>query len=165
MGGIPIPVGIAEGIKIRAEFDLPSGGHVIIRQGKGRDLRLGLMAAGPGADQYRILFSLMARVATIDGKMVTLEGIDEMDLEDVQTLIQEGSKVLTPLKKTPTKTLTLASAEDLQKTSDQLNMPEVVKVHFPEDGSPAEKRPNFLDMDQPTGIGQAAAEAASHHTE
>lgn len=110
MGGIPVPIGIIPQPKIKAKFTLPSGGQVVIRQGKGRDLRLGLMAAGANADQYKILFALLARLATIDGQMITVESVDEMDLEDVQVLLKEGGAAVAPLKKTPS--LTLATEED-----------------------------------------------------
>jgi len=87
---------------IRREFDLPSGKHVIFLRGKGRDLRKALMAAGPGADQFRILFSLIAQLSLIDGKRVTMESIEDMDFDDVLALQGEAGKCLVPLAKVQT---------------------------------------------------------------
>lgn len=82
---------------IRAEFDLPSGKHVVIRKGKGRDLRLALMSAGPKADPYRILFALVSQLSLIDGKRVPVEALDNFDLDDAQALLTEAGAALGPL--------------------------------------------------------------------
>lgn len=84
---------------IRTSFTLPSGKKVIFLRGKGRDLRMALMAAGPGADQYRILFAIISQLALIDGKRMTMEGIDDLDFDDVMELQGEAGKVLLPLSK------------------------------------------------------------------
>lgn len=88
--------------QVMNQFTLPSGKEVVIYRGKGRDLRLALMAAGANADQFRILFAITARLATVDGDSITLEGIDDMDLEDVLVLQGEAGKVLNPLLKLKT---------------------------------------------------------------
>lgn len=84
---------------VRRTFSLPSGKQVVIRRGKGRDLRMGLLAAGPKADPYRIMFSLIAQLALIDGKRMPLEMIDELDFDDAQELLTEGGAALGPLGK------------------------------------------------------------------
>jgi hypothetical protein len=84
---------------IRAEFNLPSGKHVVIHRGNGRDLRLALMAAGPKADHYRIVFAIIARLATIDGQKIAMESIDTLDFDDAQQLLGEGGESLIPLVK------------------------------------------------------------------
>lgn len=104
MAGVPVPIPESTQPKpedVRSQFTLPSGKEVIFRKGKGRDLRVALMAAGPGADQYRILMALIAQLATIDGKKTTFEAVDDMDLDDVMTLQREASEVLLPLAKRP----------------------------------------------------------------
>lgn len=103
-GPVPVPIDAGEpssipAENIRTQFTLPSGKKVIFLRGKGRDLRLALMAAGPGADQYRILFAIIAQLALIDGKKTTMEAIDMMDLDDVLDLQGEAGKVLLPLAK------------------------------------------------------------------
>lgn len=82
---------------IRAEFDLPSGKHVVIRKGKGKDLRLALMAAGASADAFTILNAIIARLGLFDGKRVTMESLDELDFDDAMALNAEVGKVIRPL--------------------------------------------------------------------
>jgi len=100
--------------EVLTSFTLPSGKEVTIYRGKGRDLRLALMAAGPASDQYRILFAIIARLATIDGKSTTLEGIDDMDLEDVLALQGEAGKILNPLTKLKTVAAETSQQEEPQ---------------------------------------------------
>lgn len=104
MGSITIPVPDSIAPKpedIRSQFTLPSGKEVVFRKGKGRDLRTALHAAGPKADQYRILMALIAQLTLIDGKKVTLEAVDEMDLDDVMVLQREAGEAMAPLAKRP----------------------------------------------------------------
>ena len=79
------------------EFELPSGKKVQMRKGKGRDLRLALMAAGPRADQYRIMLALIMQLSLVDGKKVPFELTDEWDMEDVLELTTQARQILRPL--------------------------------------------------------------------
>lgn len=97
---------------IRAEFDLPSGKHVVVLRGKGRDLRLALMAAGRKADSYRIIFAQISRLALFDGKRMPLEALDELDWDDAIVLMEEGGKVLVPLSRMKQIQIAQAPSED-----------------------------------------------------
>lgn len=70
---------------------LPSGATATIRPGKGRDIRLALMAVGTPFDSGRYRFALMARKIKIDGRQLTLEAMDELPEDDVETLMVEVS--------------------------------------------------------------------------
>lgn len=101
MASVPVPV-IEAPLKpedIRRQFTLPSGKEVIFRRGKGRDLRMALMAAGPKADTFRILSALVAQLALIEGKRTTMEALDDMDLDDAFVLNKEAGETLLPLAK------------------------------------------------------------------
>lgn len=88
--------------QIRTEFDLPfSGKHVIILRGKGRDQRLALMSAGPGANPHRILQAITAQICIIDGKKIKMEDVDEMDFDDAMVISSEVGKALNPMKNVP----------------------------------------------------------------
>ncbi len=86
--------------QIRSEFDLPfSKKHVIVLRGTGRDKRLALLSAGSGADQYRIIDAIAARLCLVDGKKLRMEDFEELDFDDSLMISQEMAKVMNPLAK------------------------------------------------------------------
>jgi hypothetical protein len=78
-------------------FTLPSGKVVTVLRAKGKHQRLALMAAGPTADRYKILYALIAQITRIDGKIVPMEALDEMDLSDLILIEKEVNEVMGPL--------------------------------------------------------------------
>ncbi len=70
----------------RREVKLPSGAQVsILAKLKGKHLKAARRAAsaGDGIDEENVLHALIAQAAVIDGKAITMEDVDEMDLDDV----------------------------------------------------------------------------------
>lgn len=90
-GGITVevPDGAAED---EPPFDLPSGAKASMRRGKGRDVRLAMMAVGQPFDSGKYLFAMIARRTKVDGKQLTLEAIDDMEEADVERLMEEVQK-------------------------------------------------------------------------
>ena len=83
--------------QIRREFDLPSGKHVILLKGTGRDQRLAATVAGDNADSIKIQDALASRLSLVDGKRIRMEDVDEMDFDDAMVFRAEVSQVLRPL--------------------------------------------------------------------
>lgn len=79
------------------EVALPSGAKVRFRRGKGKDVRLALAAVGQPFDGTRYLYALIARTTLIDGKPVTMEGVDDLDADDVEKLLEEARKGRPPV--------------------------------------------------------------------
>jgi len=71
------------------DVPLPSGKKASIRRGKGRDLVLASRMAGGGTDTIRLTYGIIAVLTRIDGKPITIEDVDEMDLPDVMKLMGE----------------------------------------------------------------------------
>ena len=88
----------------KMKFELPSGKECILRGGKGRDVRLAMMAAGTKADPYRLSMALLAQLITVDGKQVPFEAIDDWDMADVFALMAKSREVLRPLEESLTTT-------------------------------------------------------------
>lgn len=66
---------------------LPSGKRAtMLRMPRGRHLRAALKVIGADRDQTTIMFALVAQCTTIDGKAITFEDVDEMNLPDVGDL-------------------------------------------------------------------------------
>lgn len=95
--GEPVRIPAATKPQYTIEFDLPSGKHCKLRKGKGRDVRLAMMAAGPRADGYKLSMALLAQLALVDDKIVPFEAIDDWDMEDVFALMANSQEVLRPL--------------------------------------------------------------------
>ena len=90
--GIRIEVPEAPAQMWGPEIALPSGAKATFRRGTGKDVRLALAAVGQPFDSTRYLYALIARMAKIDGKPVTMEGMDELDAEDAEKLLEEVRK-------------------------------------------------------------------------
>lgn len=76
------------------ELELPSGRKARQRPGKGRDVRMAMLAVGQPFDQYRYTFAMIARRTLVDGKPITAESLDEMSEADVMVLLSgpDGSR-------------------------------------------------------------------------
>lgn len=83
------------------EIALPSGAVASIRHGNGRDLRMAQMASGQPFDALKFEYALVAQVATIDGKKLTVEQIDTLPIGDVLELQAEVNRVNFPPTKAP----------------------------------------------------------------
>lgn len=116
---LPIPAAPEEK-DIRGRCTLPSGINVTFLRGKGRDLRMALMAAGPRADQYRIMTAMVGQLALFDGKKRPMESIDEMDFDDVADLISEAGKYFSPLGKTRIAATATLESEEVEKAEEPL---------------------------------------------
>ncbi|MGH7120611.1 MAG: hypothetical protein ACREFP_16750 [Acetobacteraceae bacterium] len=81
------------------EITLPSGAVAAVRQGTGRDLRLAQMAAGQPFDALKFEYALLAQVATVEGKLVRMEQIDAMRIDDVLELQGAMNRVNFPTRK------------------------------------------------------------------
>jgi len=86
---IEIPDTAAAPVEEIRTVPLPSGAVATIRPGKGKDIRLALMAVGTPFDTGRYRFALLARKVKIDGKQLTMEEVDELPEGDVETLMVE----------------------------------------------------------------------------
>ncbi len=77
---------------------LPSGANAEITPGTGKTLRKAARMAGGGDDPMAVAYALVALLATVDGKPLTMEDVDAMDLEDVLALQGEvtGKKRSSP---------------------------------------------------------------------
>lgn len=76
------------------EITLPSGKIAIIKDGKGKDL---FWAQKMANDASEIMKMLMIRLVEIDGKSITEDDLDEIDIVDVITLTAEFGKIFSPL--------------------------------------------------------------------
>jgi len=76
------------------EITLPSGKIAIIKDGKGKDL---FWAQKMANDASEIMKMLMIRLVEIDGKSITEDDLDEIDIADVITLTAEFGKIFSPL--------------------------------------------------------------------
>lgn len=105
---------------IRAEFDLPfSKMHVVVLRGTGKDKRMALLAAGPGADQFRILDAIAARLCLFDGKKLRMEDLDNFDFDDSMMMSTEMAKVLDFLQKGKTPTAIELAIDELEKPGEK----------------------------------------------
>ena len=68
---------------------LGDGRIVAMRPAKGRDFEKGSAATGGSTNQVTIMLGLVAQVATVDGKPLTYEELQDMDFVDVTALIGE----------------------------------------------------------------------------
>lgn len=69
---------------------LPASGKVVeIRKGKGRDMRMAARHVNPAQDPIGYAMALAATLATIDGKQMLPEDLDDMDMDDV-TAVMSG---------------------------------------------------------------------------
>ena len=67
---------------------LPASGKVVLlRKGKGRDMRIAARHVNPATDPIGYSMALAAALATIDGNAVLPEDLDEMDMEDVTAIM------------------------------------------------------------------------------
>jgi hypothetical protein len=66
---------------------LPSGKEAKVRPYKGRDIREAFKIAD--GDNSKMIFAIIAKTVTVDGKAVLTEDLDEMDGGDVMALISE----------------------------------------------------------------------------
>ena len=67
---------------------LPASGKVVVlRKGKGRDMRIAARHVNPATDPIGYSMALAAALATIDGNAVLPEDLDEMDMEDVTAIM------------------------------------------------------------------------------
>lgn len=64
-----------------------SGKTAVLRRGKGRDMRMAARHVNPAQDPIGYSMALAATLATVDGKPVLPEDLDEMDMEDVNTIM------------------------------------------------------------------------------
>ncbi|HUC16455.1 MAG TPA: hypothetical protein VMA37_02075 [Acetobacteraceae bacterium] len=71
------------------EVSLPSGAVARIRRAKGKDVRKALMMVGQPFDPSRYSFAMIACITKIDGKGITMEGMDDLDADDVVALMTE----------------------------------------------------------------------------
>lgn len=69
------------------ELELPSGRRARQRPGRGRDVRMAMLAVGEPFDQYKYAFAMIARRTLIDGKAITAESLDDMGEADVMVLL------------------------------------------------------------------------------
>ena len=76
------------------EITLPSGKIAVIKDGKGKDL---FWAQKMANDASEIMKMLMIRLVEIDGKQITEDDLDEMDIADVLMLTSEFGKIFSPL--------------------------------------------------------------------
>ena len=76
------------------EVKLPSGKIATIKDGKGKDL---FWAQKMANDPSEIMKMLMIRLVEIDGKAITEDDLDEMDISDVLVLTGEFGKLFSPL--------------------------------------------------------------------
>jgi hypothetical protein len=76
------------------EVKLPSGKTAVIKDGKGKDL---FWAQRMASDASEIMKMLMIRLVEIDGKPITEDDLDEMDIADVLALTNEFGKIFSPL--------------------------------------------------------------------
>ena len=76
------------------EVKLPSGKVAVIKNGKGKDL---FWAQKMANDSSEIMKMLMIRLVEIDGKGITEDDLDEMDIADVLQLTVEFGKIFSPL--------------------------------------------------------------------
>jgi len=70
------------------EIKLPSGKTAVVRDGKGKDLRMAQRKAQTPDD---IAFALISELVTLDGQPIIYEDLDEMVLKDVLMLVTEVS--------------------------------------------------------------------------
>jgi len=77
-----------------SEIKLPSGKIATIKDGKGKDL---FWAQKMANDPSEIMKMLMIRLVEIDGKAITEDDLDEMDIADVVKLTGEFGKLFSPL--------------------------------------------------------------------
>lgn len=89
---IAVPEGDDAGAVWGAERLLPSGKGVRFRRGTGKDVRLALAAVGQPFDGTRYLSALIARTARIEGRTITMEGMDALDAEDAEALLEAVRK-------------------------------------------------------------------------
>ncbi|WP_242472444.1 phage tail assembly protein [Ectothiorhodospira mobilis] len=68
------------------EITLGDGRKAAIRKGKGRDLLTASRMAGGTNEPMKIAYGLIAALATVDGKPLTIEDVEDMDLGDVLKL-------------------------------------------------------------------------------
>lgn len=76
------------------EITLPSGKKAVIKEGKGRDFFWAYRNAGDPSEIVRLL---MVRLIEIDSAPLTEDGIDELPISDVMTLMKEFTEVYSPL--------------------------------------------------------------------
>lgn len=67
---------------------LPASGKVVVlRKGKGRDMRMAARHVNPAQDPIGYSMALAAQLATIEGNAVLPEDLDDMDMEDVTAIM------------------------------------------------------------------------------
>lgn len=76
------------------EITLSSGKKAVIKEGKGRDFFWAYRNAGDPSEIVRLL---MVRLIEIDSAPLTEDGIDELPISDVMTLMKEFTEVYSPL--------------------------------------------------------------------
>jgi hypothetical protein len=83
--------------RIRREFDLPSGKHVVMLKGTGRDQRLAATVVGDTKDPLKIQDALASRLCLVDGKKIRMEDVDDMEFDDAMVFRAEVGQLLRPL--------------------------------------------------------------------
>ncbi len=76
------------------EVMLSDGRKAIIRDGKGEDLFYAYSISNNTADMMKIL---IARLTEVDGKQLTEDELDKMDIRDVMILVKEFREMINPL--------------------------------------------------------------------
>lgn len=80
-GVVPVPPG-------RVRYTLSSGTVCDVKPGKGKDLRLaGRMVPEGSKDPVLYEFALIAVRCQLDGRELTLEDVDELDMHDAAELL------------------------------------------------------------------------------
>lgn len=103
--------------QIRREFDLPSGKHVILLKGTGRDQRLAATLVGTDSDPLKIQDALASRLCLVDGKKIRMEDVDEMDFDDAMVFRAEVGQLLRPLLQRMTSILKPSQDEATDQSS------------------------------------------------
>ncbi len=86
-----------QAVVILSEFDLPSGKHVVINEGTGRDQRLAVEMLPSKATGVQVQDAIAARLCLVDGKRIRMEDIDAMSFGDAAILRAHVRAILRPL--------------------------------------------------------------------
>lgn len=94
---------MAETVNKTREIELTQGRTASIRPGKGRDLLAAARMAGNVNEPMKLALGIIAQLVTIDGKALTIEDVEDMDLTDVLKLQGEamGNVPSFPVKPSP----------------------------------------------------------------
>lgn len=89
INGVEIAGGVEQSFVVEKTITLPSGKVAEIRKGRGRDLMKAqqMVQGGPDAsNQLAVMYALIAVLTRLDGQMIALEDVLDLDIPDTIAL-------------------------------------------------------------------------------